>query len=159
MSRVDAEAGLTPARLSALSVVHFGGPLPLGRLARAEGVSSPTMSRVVDALCELGSPSAGAHDVNGRVTMVAATPSGSALMRRAAARRADVIAAALGGLPARQRDASSAPRPTSRPRRRRPGRGRPQPYRLNSQPTTNEMSFVARWASAGASRLPERSRR
>jgi DNA-binding MarR family transcriptional regulator len=105
MSRVDAESGLTPARLSALSVVHFGGPLPLGRLARAEGVSSPTMSRVVDALCALGYAERRAHDVNGRVTMVAATPSGSALMRRAAARRADVITAALRELPVRQRDA------------------------------------------------------
>ena len=104
MRRVDAESGLTPARLSALSVIHFGGPLPLGRLAKAEGVSSPTMSRVVDGLCEQGLAERRPHDVNGRVTLVAATASGSALMRRAAARRADVIAEALAGLPARQRD-------------------------------------------------------
>lgn len=104
MRRVDAESGLTPARLSALSVIHFGGPLPLGRLAKAEGVSSPTMSRVVDGLCEQGFAERRAHEVNGRVTLVAATPSGSALMRRAAARRADVIVEALAGLPARQRD-------------------------------------------------------
>jgi DNA-binding MarR family transcriptional regulator len=104
MGRVDAESGLTPARLSALSVIHFGGPMPLGRLARAEGVSSPTMSRVVDALCAQGLAERRAHDVNGRVTLVAAAPAGSALMRRAAARRADVIADALAALPARQRD-------------------------------------------------------
>ena len=36
MRRVDAESGLTPARLSALSVLHFGGPRTLGRLARDE---------------------------------------------------------------------------------------------------------------------------
>jgi DNA-binding MarR family transcriptional regulator len=104
MRRVDAESGLTPARLSALSVIHFGGPLPLGRLAKAEGVSSPTMSRVVDGLCEQGLAERRSHDVNGRVTLVAATESGSVLMRRAAARRADVIVEALAGLPARQRD-------------------------------------------------------
>ena len=104
MRRVDAESGLTPARLSALSVLHFGGPLPLGRLAKAEGVSSPTMSRVVDGLCQQGLAERRPHDVNGRVTLVAATASGSALMRRAAARRADVIAEALAGLPTRQRD-------------------------------------------------------
>jgi DNA-binding MarR family transcriptional regulator len=104
MRRVDAESGLTPARLSALSVIHFGGPLPLGRLAKAEGVSSPTMSRVVDGLCEQGLAERRPHEINGRVTLVAATPSGSALMRRAAARRADVIVEALAGLPARQRD-------------------------------------------------------
>lgn len=33
----DAESGLTPARLSALSVLVFGGPMMLGRLARIEG--------------------------------------------------------------------------------------------------------------------------
>ena len=104
MRRVDAESGLTSARLSALSVIHFGGPLPLGRLAKAEGVSSPTMSRVVDGLCEQGLAERRPHEINGRVTLVAATPSGSALMRRAAARRADVIVEALAGLPARQRD-------------------------------------------------------
>ncbi|MEP6648585.1 MAG: MarR family transcriptional regulator [Lapillicoccus sp.] len=103
MSRVDAESGLTPARLSALSVIHFGGPMPLGRLARAEGVSSPTMSRVVDALCEQGLAERRAHDVNGRVTLVVPTSAGSALMRRAAGRRADVIAEALAALPTRQR--------------------------------------------------------
>jgi DNA-binding MarR family transcriptional regulator len=105
MRRVDAESGLTPARLSALSVVHFGGPLPLGGLARAEGVSSPTMSRVVDALCEQGLAERRPHDVNGRVTLVVATPEGSALMRRAAGRREEVIAEALAALPARQREA------------------------------------------------------
>ena len=51
---VDQHSGLTPARLSALSVLHFGGPRSLGRLARDENVTSPTMSRIVDALCDAG---------------------------------------------------------------------------------------------------------
>jgi len=38
--RVDESLGLGPARLSALSVVVFGGPLPLGDLAAAEQVSA-----------------------------------------------------------------------------------------------------------------------
>ena len=54
MRRVDAQSGLTPARMSALSVLHFGGPRSLGRLARDEEVTSATMSRLVDALCSLG---------------------------------------------------------------------------------------------------------
>jgi DNA-binding MarR family transcriptional regulator len=104
MGRVDAESGLTPARLSALSVLHFGGPRSLGRLAGEEGVSSPTMSRVVDALCEQGLAERRTHDDNGRVTLVAATSAGSDLMRRAADRRAEVIAEALAALPLRQRE-------------------------------------------------------
>ena len=51
---VDKESGLTPARLSALSVLVFGGSMPLGRLARIEGVTSPTMTRIVDGLAALG---------------------------------------------------------------------------------------------------------
>jgi len=50
LRREDDESGLSPARLSALSVLVFGGPTTLGRLAQAEGVSAPTMSRLVAEL-------------------------------------------------------------------------------------------------------------
>jgi hypothetical protein len=46
----DEGSGLSPARLSALSVVVFGGPVTLGRLASAEQVTAPTMTRLVAAL-------------------------------------------------------------------------------------------------------------
>src|SRR5688572_28072277 len=46
----DPAAGLTPARLSALSVLVFGGARPLGELAAAEQVTAPTMSRLVSRL-------------------------------------------------------------------------------------------------------------
>src|SRR5215475_8975886 len=46
----DAAAGIGPARLSALSVIVFAGPLSLNDLARAEQVRPPTVSRIVDAL-------------------------------------------------------------------------------------------------------------
>ncbi len=100
MRRVDAESGLTPARLSALSVLHFGGPRPLGRLARDEDVTSATMCRLVDALCELGLAERGPHPDHGGMVLVAATEKGNALMRAAAQRRIDLIARALHDLPA-----------------------------------------------------------
>ena len=105
MHRVDAEAGLTPARLSALSVLHFGGPRSLGRLARDEEVTSATMSRLVDALCELGLAEKGPHPDHAGMVVVSATEQGSALMHVAAQRRIEVIAGALGDLPVRERDA------------------------------------------------------
>jgi hypothetical protein len=37
--RADVESGISPARLSVLSVLVFGGPQTLGTLARAEQVS------------------------------------------------------------------------------------------------------------------------
>ena len=46
----DAATGIAPARLSALSVLVFGGPMSLNQLAQAEQVRPPTMSRIVDAL-------------------------------------------------------------------------------------------------------------
>jgi DNA-binding MarR family transcriptional regulator len=103
MGKVDAEAGLTPARLSALSVVVFGGPVPLGRLARIEGVTSPTMSRLVDALEEAGLAVRQEHPDSDRMVLVSPTDEGRALMLGAAERRADVIVTAMRGLSADER--------------------------------------------------------
>lgn len=50
LRREDAASGVSPARLSALSVLVFGGPCTLGALAAAEGVSAATMSRLVTEL-------------------------------------------------------------------------------------------------------------
>jgi DNA-binding MarR family transcriptional regulator len=46
----DIATGEGPARLSALSVLVFGGPKTLGELAAAEQVKAPTMSRIVAGL-------------------------------------------------------------------------------------------------------------
>lgn len=46
----DIATGEGPARLSALSVLVFGGAKTLGELAAAEQVKPPTMSRIVSGL-------------------------------------------------------------------------------------------------------------
>ncbi len=46
----DVATGEGPARLSALSVLVFGGAKTLGELAAAEQVKPPTMSRIVAGL-------------------------------------------------------------------------------------------------------------
>jgi DNA-binding MarR family transcriptional regulator len=46
----DRASGQSPARLSALSVLVFGGPRSIGRLARDERVTAPTMTRLVAGL-------------------------------------------------------------------------------------------------------------
>ena len=48
--RQDVATGEGPARLSALSVLVFGGPKTLSELATAEQVKPPTMSRIVAGL-------------------------------------------------------------------------------------------------------------
>ncbi len=98
MRTVDKEAGLTPARLSALSVLVFGGRQPLGRLARIEDVAGPTMTRIVDGLEALGLARREPHPDSARITMVAATDEGRAVMEAARGRRVGAIADALASL-------------------------------------------------------------
>ena len=110
LAAVDRLAGLTPARLSALSVVVFAGPRPLGELAAAEGVAGPTMTRIVDGLVAGGLAERRPDPRDGRAALIAATSAGEGLMRDAAGRRISAIAGAIAELPAadRRRLAASA---------------------------------------------------
>ena len=110
----DRAAGLTPARLSALSVLVFGGPCPLGRLARIEGVAGPTMTRIVDGLVELGLAERRPHPDGGRLVLVGATAEGERVMRTAQQARIDTIVLALRALPAEDRAAIVAAAPALR---------------------------------------------
>jgi DNA-binding MarR family transcriptional regulator len=107
----DRAAGLTPARLSALSVLVFGGPRTLGRLARAEDVAGPTMTRIVDGLAGLGLAERQPHPDGGRLVLVAATAEGERVMRAAQQARIGAIVAALRALPAAERAAIVAAAP------------------------------------------------
>jgi DNA-binding MarR family transcriptional regulator len=90
--RVDEATGLSGARLSALSVVVFGGPTTLGRLARIEQVSPPTMSKLVDALEREGLVTREADERDGRAVVVAATESGERILAEGRRRRIDELA-------------------------------------------------------------------
>src|SRR3954467_2258933 len=50
LRRADTASGLPAPRLSALSVLVFGGPLTVSELAAAEQVRPPTMTRIIGAL-------------------------------------------------------------------------------------------------------------
>jgi DNA-binding MarR family transcriptional regulator len=103
LAAVDRMAGLTPARLSALSVLVFGGPQSLGALAAAEWVAGPTMTRIVDGLAAGGLAERRPDPADGRAVVIAATAAGESLMRAAAARRIAAVATAIEGLPAADR--------------------------------------------------------
>jgi DNA-binding MarR family transcriptional regulator len=104
LAAVDRLAGLTPARLSALSVLVFGGPRTLGGLAAAEGVAGPTMTRIVDGLIGEGLARRQPHPTDGRAVTIIATHAGESLMRTAQRRRIDAIVAGLEELSAMDRD-------------------------------------------------------
>lgn len=96
--KVDEESGLTAARLSALSVLVFGRPMTLGELARAEQVSAPTMSRLVDALEREGLVTREANAVDRRSIVVRATPEGRRILARGRERRVGELAALVSSL-------------------------------------------------------------
>jgi DNA-binding MarR family transcriptional regulator len=102
--RVDDETGLSPARLSALSVIVFGGPLRISDLARAEQVRTPTITPIVAALEREGLVTREADEHDGRASILRATAAGRELMARGRARRVEALTAELRKLPAADRD-------------------------------------------------------
>ena len=90
--KVDEESGLSAARLSALSVLVFGGPRTLGGLARAEQVSAPTMSKLVDALEREGLVTREADERDGRAVLVTPTVEGERILVEGRRRRIDELA-------------------------------------------------------------------
>src|SRR5919204_5873431 len=99
-AEADRSSGLTSARLSALSVIVFRGPLTLGALAEAEGVRSATMTGIVSGLEESRLVRRKPHGRDRRAVLIEATAAGRRLLARARARRIDAIAERLGDLPA-----------------------------------------------------------
>ncbi|MGD8375865.1 MAG: MarR family transcriptional regulator [Acidobacteriota bacterium] len=91
----DRAAGVGPARLSALSVLTYGGPCTLGELARAEQVSPATISRVVRGMESGGLARRLPDRSDRRVTRVEATPRGRRELEKARQRRLEELAALL----------------------------------------------------------------
>jgi DNA-binding MarR family transcriptional regulator len=98
ISRDDGADGVTGARLSALSVLVFGGPLTPGQLARRERVAAPTITRIVDALVRDGLAERQAVEDDRRQSRIVATPVGRELLERGRARRIRNLAAELATL-------------------------------------------------------------
>ncbi|MDP9177024.1 MAG: MarR family transcriptional regulator [Gemmatimonadota bacterium] len=98
LRRQDDKWGLSAPRLSALSVVVFGGPVTLGDLARAEQVRPPTMTRLVQALEaeRLVRRTPDADDK--RVVWIKATARGRRLLLRGRKARVRALATSLESL-------------------------------------------------------------
>lgn len=95
----DMGSGEGPARLSALSVLVFGGPATLGQLAAAEQVKPPTMTRIVNGLERSGLAHRLADPGDARRVKIHATAKGIRLLQRARAMRIESLAQQLGVLP------------------------------------------------------------
>jgi DNA-binding MarR family transcriptional regulator len=96
--RQEAEAGVTPSMLSALSAAERKGSLTMRDLCQVEQVQPPTMTRIVAALVEAGLVEREADPTDGRVAWVRVTPEGRRLLERSRRRKEAYLAKALGSL-------------------------------------------------------------
>jgi DNA-binding MarR family transcriptional regulator len=94
----DMISGEGPARLSALSVLVFGGPATLGQLAIAEQVKPPTMTRIVQGLERSDLVRRVPDPQDARRAKIHATAKGVLLLQRARAMRIESLAQQLGVL-------------------------------------------------------------
>jgi len=94
----DKESGLSPERLSLLSVLTYAGPLSVTRLSELESVSLPAISRIVSALEERGLVKRTRSREDARAVSVKATAKGRRLMEKGRRRRLEIIARDLSQL-------------------------------------------------------------
>jgi DNA-binding MarR family transcriptional regulator len=96
--RVDEATGLSGAKLSALSVVVFAGPISLRDLAAAEQVRPPSMTRTVRELELDGLITRESDDSDRRVTRIRATAKGEQLLKEGRGARIKLLADLLRAL-------------------------------------------------------------
>jgi DNA-binding MarR family transcriptional regulator len=97
--RIEDDAlGVSPSRLSALSVVVLTGPIGIGALAAAEGVAGPTMTRLVDGLERDGLVQRRRDPADARGVLVEATATGRRILTKGRHQRVRTLAAGLATL-------------------------------------------------------------
>lgn len=98
LRREDVSSGLPPARLSALSVLVFGGPMTLSELAAAEQVQAPTMTKIAQGLEAEGLVRRGPVPGDRRGARLVATARGRRILQEGRRRRVARLAADLAAL-------------------------------------------------------------
>jgi DNA-binding MarR family transcriptional regulator len=104
LREVDVATGLSGPRASALSVVVFRGPLPIGALAAVEQVRPPTMTRLVAGMERRGLVERARDPGDGRVQVIRATAKGRAVLQAGRRRRVEKLAEGVRRLPVRERN-------------------------------------------------------
>ena len=99
----DVATGEGPARLSALSVLVFGGAKTMGELAAAEQVKPPTMSRIVAGLVRSRLVKIERDPRDARRMQIRATTEGARLLQKGRQRRIEYLARNLERLTQQER--------------------------------------------------------
>jgi DNA-binding MarR family transcriptional regulator len=100
--RQQAEPGITPSMLSALSSAERQGPLTMRELCAAEQVQPPTLTRIVAALVESGLIAREPDPQDGRVVWVRVTREGHVLLDRSRRRKEAYLARAIRSMEPRE---------------------------------------------------------
>lgn len=111
LAQEDRATGVSAPRLSALSVLVFDGPRTIGALANVEGVTPPTMTRLVAAMAADGLVERLEDPADRRVVRVQASTAGRAVLLGGRDRRIATLAAMVKPLTAKERrrlDAAAA---------------------------------------------------
>jgi DNA-binding MarR family transcriptional regulator len=93
--RQQADQGVTPSQLAALSSIDRLGPLTLGDLSTVERVRPPTMTRIVAGLEELQLVRRERDPQDRRVARVRLTPAGQRFVQRSRTRKDAYLASRL----------------------------------------------------------------
>jgi DNA-binding MarR family transcriptional regulator len=101
--RQEAQTGLTPSQLSALTAVERHGPVTLGALADHERVAPPTITRVVAKLEEQDLVLRQRDPDDRRITRVVITTEGRTLLNASRRRKTTWLTTRLGELDAPDR--------------------------------------------------------
>ena len=104
LRRQDDASGLSASRLSALSVIVFGGPVTISQLARAEQVSTPTMTRMLAGMQSDGFVKRERDATDRRVIWIRPTAKGARVLQEGRTRRVAALASDLAGLETSQLD-------------------------------------------------------
>lgn len=100
--RQEAEPGITPSLLVALSTIDRAGTMTIGELCAAEQVQPPTMTRFVASLVEAGLVVREPDPNDRRVAWVRVTSEGTKLLQRSRKRKDVYLARRLRNLEPRE---------------------------------------------------------
>jgi DNA-binding MarR family transcriptional regulator len=98
--RQEAEPGITPSQLIALSTIERAGAMTIGELCAAEQVQPPTMTRIVACLVDAGLVTREVDPTDRRVAWVRVTPEGAKLLQRSRRRKEEYLSRQLRRLEA-----------------------------------------------------------
>ena len=103
LAKEDRATSVSAPRLSALSVLVFGGPRTIGALAAIEGVTPPTMTRLVAAMADDGLVERLGDPADRRVVRVQVSEAGRAILLEGRDRRVTTLASMLAPLTPKER--------------------------------------------------------